>query len=151
VRRRWIADRDACCDLFLQLFFLPDPAVVVAKSSVAGAARAAIFSRSRRQWASASNAKPRNTGLPLVVLGSFAAQRATIQQAGAGEFRWMVTYTRQHQKSAHGNFRPVADSAFYEVYSYINYNANGSCTFKYPEIVEAIRHAAHSDLSHKPY
>ena len=34
---------------------------------------------------------------------------------------------------------------FYEVYSYVNYNADGTCTFKYPEIVRAIRHAAQSD------
>jgi len=33
---------------------------------------------------------------------------------------------------------------FYEVYSYVNYNADGTCTFKYPEIVKAIRHAAQS-------
>jgi len=38
---------------------------------------------------------------------------------------------------------------FYEVYSYVNYNADGTCTFKYPEIVKAIRHAAQSDASHK--
>ena len=31
---------------------------------------------------------------------------------------------------------------FYEVNSYVNYNADGTCTFKYPEIVRAIRHAA---------
>jgi hypothetical protein len=34
---------------------------------------------------------------------------------------------------------------FYEVYSYVNYNADGTCTFKYPEIVRAIRHAAQGD------
>jgi hypothetical protein len=30
-------------------------------------------------------------------------------------------------------------------YSYVNYNADGTGTFKYPEIVRAIRHAAQGD------
>jgi hypothetical protein len=38
---------------------------------------------------------------------------------------------------------------FYEVYSYVNYNADGTCTFKYPEITKAIRHAAQCDASHE--
>jgi hypothetical protein len=38
---------------------------------------------------------------------------------------------------------------FYEVYSYVSYNADGTCTFKYPEITKAIRHAAQSDPSHE--
>ncbi len=38
---------------------------------------------------------------------------------------------------------------FYEVHSYVNYNVDGTCTFKNPDIVKAIRHAAQSDASHK--
>jgi hypothetical protein len=41
--------------------------------------------------------------------------------------------------------REYTGYVFYEVYSYVNYNADGTCTFKYPEITKAIRHAAQSD------
>jgi hypothetical protein len=34
---------------------------------------------------------------------------------------------------------------FYEVHAFVNYNADGTCTFKNSEIVQAIRHAAQND------
>jgi hypothetical protein len=35
-----------------------------------------------------------------------------------------------------------AGYVFYEVAGYVDYNPDGTCTFRYPEIVRAIRHAA---------
>jgi hypothetical protein len=65
-------------------------------------------------------------------------------------------YMRSHEKHRFLNdidtirSRPeYTGYVFYEVYSYVNYNADGTCTFKYPEIVAAIRHAAQSDPSHE--
>ncbi len=62
-------------------------------------------------------------------------------------------YMRPHEK---GRFlsdidairaRPgYAGYVFYEVASFVSYNSDGTCTFKYPEIVEAIRHAVQADV-----
>lgn len=39
-----------------------------------------------------------------------------------------------------------AGYVFYEVAAFVNYNSDGTCTFKYPEIVEAIRYAAQAEV-----
>jgi hypothetical protein len=61
-------------------------------------------------------------------------------------------YMRSHE---HGRFLSDIDAirarpeyvgyVFYEIAAFVNYNSDGTCSFKNPKIVEAIRHAAQAD------